>query len=55
MARPAEAAGLPANRPNVLLLVSDDQQMATFTRALMPSVFSQPGRIAGVRFDRVPT
>ena len=51
MAPPADARRLPANRPNILLLVSDDQQMATFTRALMPSVFS--GLVdRGVRFDR---
>ena len=55
VARPAEAARLPANRPNVLLLVSDDQQMATFTRALMPRVLSRHRRIAGLRFDRVRT
>jgi len=48
---PEEAARLPANRPNILLLVSDDQQMATFTRALMPSVFSDLVD-AGERFDR---
>ena len=50
-AAPTERVRLPANRPNVLVLVSDDQQMATFTRALMPSVFS---RLVdrGVRFDR---
>jgi arylsulfatase A-like enzyme len=47
----ARAPRLPTDRPNILLLVSDDQQMATFTRALMPSVFS---RLVdrGVRFDR---
>jgi N-acetylglucosamine-6-sulfatase len=51
VARPAAADRLPANRPNILLLVSDDQQMATFTRALMPGVFS--GLVdRGVRFDR---
>jgi N-acetylglucosamine-6-sulfatase len=45
------APRLPLDRPNILLLVSDDQQMATFTRTLMPSVFS---RLVdrGVRFDR---
>jgi arylsulfatase A-like enzyme len=49
--RPAATDRLPANRPNILLLVSDDQQMATFTRALMPSVFS--GLVdRGVRFER---
>lgn len=49
--QPAATGRLPANRPNILLLVSDDQQMATFTRSLMPSVFSQLVD-RGVRFDR---
>jgi arylsulfatase A-like enzyme len=37
-ARPAEAAG---SRPNILLIVTDDQAWSTFNRGLMPSVFSQ--------------
>lgn len=47
----ANADPLPTDRPNIVLLVSDDQQMATFTRALMPSVFSQLVD-RGTRFDR---
>jgi arylsulfatase A-like enzyme len=35
----ARAAG-PAPRPNILLLVSDDQAWSDFSRALMPSVYT---------------
>lgn len=34
-------AHLPSNRPNILLLVSDDQSWTSFTRELMPSVFGE--------------
>jgi arylsulfatase A-like enzyme len=30
-----------ASRPNILLIISDDQASSTFSRALMPSVYSQ--------------
>ena len=40
----ANADPLPPDRPNIVLLVSDDQQMATFTRALMPSAVLAVGR-----------
>ena len=39
-ARQTQAA-LPSNRPNILLIISDDQTWSTFNRSLMPSVFSQ--------------
>ena len=48
--QPAGAA-LPANRPNILVLVSDDQPLSLFTRRLMPSVFSKIVD-QGMRFDR---
>jgi arylsulfatase A-like enzyme len=52
-AGPAVAAGraAPAQRPNILLLVSDDQAWSVFSRKLMPTVF---GRLAdeGVLFKR---
>jgi N-acetylglucosamine-6-sulfatase len=45
------AAARPARRPNILLIVADDQHRSTFTRTYMPSVFA---RLVdrGVRFDR---
>src|SRR4051812_5692149 len=36
----ARAATVPT-RPNILLIVSDDQSWATFDRALMPNVFRE--------------
>jgi N-acetylglucosamine-6-sulfatase len=47
---PAQAA-LPANRPNILVLVSDDQPLSMFTRRLMPSLFENVVD-RGMRFDR---
>ena len=38
-------------RPNILLIVADDQANSTFNRALMPTVFSQIVD-KGVQFDR---
>lgn len=38
---PREAAGASASQPNILLIVSDDQEFQTFTRDLMPSTFSR--------------
>src|SRR6185295_13252925 len=38
---PAASAGAQATRPNILLLVSDDQAWSTFSRDLMPSVYGQ--------------
>jgi len=35
------ASGAQATRPNVLLIVSDDQAWSTFSRDLMPSVYGQ--------------
>jgi arylsulfatase A-like enzyme len=45
-AAPAAAIGSPSTaaanqRPNILLLVSDDQAWSTFSRRLMPSVYGQ--------------
>ena len=46
-----EARALPANRPNILVIIADDQHPSTFTATYMPAVFSQlVGK--GVRFDR---
>ena len=46
-----EAHALPANRPNILVIIADDQHPSTFTPTYMPAVFSQlVGK--GVRFDR---
>ena len=41
----------PSTRPNILLVVADDEAQSTFSRALMPNVFS---KIAdqGVLFDK---
>jgi arylsulfatase A-like enzyme len=39
-AGPAALAAAPA-RPNILLIISDDQAWSTFNRTLMPSVYSQ--------------
>jgi len=47
----APRLSLPADRPNILILVSDDQPLSMFTRRLMPSVFSKVVD-HGVRFDR---
>ena len=50
---PAHDAPTPATttKPNVLLVISDDQTGATFNRSLMPNVFSQLVD-QGVMFDR---
>lgn len=37
----ASRTDLPSNRPNVLLLISDDQAFPLFTREVMPNIFSQ--------------
>ena len=47
----AAQASLRADRPNILILVSDDQPLSLFTRKLMPSVFSHVVD-QGVRFER---
>jgi N-acetylglucosamine-6-sulfatase len=39
LASGAQAA--PSNRPNILLIISDDQAWSTFSRGLMPSVYSK--------------
>ena len=51
VAGPARAGSAPPpNRPNILILVSDDQVRLNFTRDLMPNVFSQLVD-KGVTFD----
>jgi arylsulfatase A-like enzyme len=42
---------LPSNRPNILLVISDDQAYSTWSRDLMPQVFSQLVD-KGASFDR---
>jgi arylsulfatase A-like enzyme len=37
----ATTTALPANRPNILLIVTDDQSWSNFTRPLMPNVFRE--------------
>jgi arylsulfatase A-like enzyme len=49
--RALAATALPANRPNILLLVSDDQTESTYGRGLMPGLFSQMVD-KGMSFDR---
>lgn len=34
-------SALPSNRPNILLIVTDDQPWSTFERSLMPTVFGE--------------
>ncbi len=50
-ARAPVAHVLPADAPNVLLIVADDQPPSMFNRTTMPTVFSQLID-QGVRFDR---
>src|SRR4051794_5113885 len=38
-ARRVTAVTAPSSRPNILVLMSDDQAQSTFSRALMPTVF----------------
>lgn len=45
------ASLLAPNRPNIVVLVSDDQPMSTFRRDLMPSIYSELVD-KGVGFDR---
>ncbi|MBA3430971.1 MAG: sulfatase-like hydrolase/transferase, partial [Actinobacteria bacterium] len=45
------AQDLPANRPNILLIISDDQPFSIFSRETMPNVFSELVD-KGVQFDR---
>jgi arylsulfatase A-like enzyme len=46
-----DAQGEPAPRPNILLIVADDQAQSTFNRTLMPTVFREIVD-KGIRFDR---
>lgn len=50
-ARARDVPKLPVDRPNILILMSDDQPMGSFTRNYMPNVFSQVVD-KGVTFDR---